>query len=58
MIIAEDATILVQPKKHAAILNASTHRQIMSIADHVRMLVLSHSHAVLVCVKNYMGMIV
>ena len=36
----------------------STHRQIMSIADHVQMLVLSHSHAVLVCVKNYMGMIV
>jgi hypothetical protein len=58
MIIAEDATILVQPKKHAVLVNASTHRQIMSIADHVRMLVLSHSHAVLVYAKNYLGMIV
>jgi hypothetical protein len=58
MSIAEDATILVQPKKHAVLVIASIHRQIMSIADHVQMLVLSHSHAVLVYAKNYLGMIV
>jgi hypothetical protein len=54
MIIAEDATMLAQPKKHAVLVIAETCKQIKTIANFAEMhaLPVPHTHAVPVCAKK------